>query len=156
MVNKVNHYDAVYKLVENNVEMFKGIEPYNVSIPPGWFNLISTLIDSLNEELKKCPQITLSIKQIKEKFGGLRFYYGLKNHQKHEEVVENIFKIVSKAENDSFGICYVCGEPATKRMSGWVSMRCDAHANENQVYDEDDGKSFRDFEIRMLKLVDYQ
>ena len=57
------------------------------------------------------------IDQIKEKFGGLRWY----DHNSTEE----IWKIISKYEKLSYETCINCGKPATCISTGWISPYCD-------------------------------
>lgn len=63
----------------------------------GWAPLLRDLCDELE---KVAPD--LEVVQVKEKFGGLRFYTS-----PYDPIVEDI---VTKAENKSFGICEWCGE----------------------------------------------
>jgi hypothetical protein len=79
----------------------------------GWFPLIKELIDDLiklgwNKE----------ISQVKEKFGGLRFYIS--------EGSDEIFDRIVKAERDSYEICEVTGKPGKLRKDiGWFLTLCD-------------------------------
>jgi NADH pyrophosphatase NudC (nudix superfamily) len=56
------------------------------------------------------------ITQIKEKFGGLRFYYDGGN--------DKVFKLTSKAENKSYKICESCGKPGKPNGEGWIVTLC--------------------------------
>jgi hypothetical protein len=63
------------------------------------------------------------ILQIKEKFGGLRFYIGSGS--------EEIYEIISKYETLSYKTCEVCGETGELRNDiGWYRTLCDKHYNE--------------------------
>lgn len=64
-----------------------------------------------------------NITQIKEKFGGLRFYY--------DGGSEELEKLVDEAERLSYRTCEVCGEPGKERGGGWIQTLCDKHAGEN-------------------------
>lgn len=57
--------------------------------------------------------------QVKEKFGGLRFYY-----DGGDELIRGA---VSMAEAMSYRTCDVCGAPGTPNHDGWISTRCEAH-----------------------------
>lgn len=62
--------------------------------------------------------------QIKEKFGGLRFYiHG--GTEKHHNIIE-------ASEAMSYYVCEVCGTMSTAmlRSDGWYSTLCDKHAAE--------------------------
>jgi hypothetical protein len=55
--------------------------------------------------------------QVKEKFGGLRFYYS--------DVVEH--EAIGEIEEKSFTICESCGESGVPRtIRHWVVTMCDA------------------------------
>lgn len=79
----------------------------------GWRDLICDLVDLLEKEGPK-----LKLAQVKEKFGGLRFYlmYG------SDEIVK---AAVGSAEDKSFSICEGCGLPAGQMASaGWTKTIC--------------------------------
>jgi len=79
----------------------------------GWLQMIHDLIEELIEagwDKRIC--------QIKEKFGGLRFYIGEGNTE--------IFDIISKYEELSYEICEKCGstEDVETGGKGWISSLC--------------------------------
>jgi predicted HicB family RNase H-like nuclease len=79
------------------------------------------LVETLNALVAIQPDITVS--QVKEKFGGLRFYYSFNSDQ-----AENI---VREAERRSTQICETCGAPGKLgARGGWWSTRCPADAPE--------------------------
>jgi len=66
----------------------------------------------------KLPLLNVEITQIKEKFGGLRFYYN-----GGDDVIHGM---VSLAENLSYEICELCG--STKNImqtEGWITTLCE-------------------------------
>lgn len=82
----------------------------------GWWPLLDRLRDDL---------FVLGwdgyVAQIKEKFGGLRFYIGTGN--------AGVFNRIAEAEIESETLCEACGKPGvqrTRRPGGWVVARCDA------------------------------
>ena len=66
------------------------------------------------------PQVTLD--QVKEKFGTLRFYYTGGD--------DYIRGLVSMAEAMSSVTCEQCGAPGKLVGSGWLYTACDAHTKE--------------------------
>lgn len=56
------------------------------------------------------------INQVKEKFGGLRFYVG--------ETTDEMRKLISAAENLSYETCEVCGGPGEQTSTGWIKTLC--------------------------------
>lgn len=80
----------------------------------GWLPLIQECIEKLikigwNKE----------ILQIKEKFGGLRFYTNGIN--------DEMRKIIVEAMEKSYKTCEICGEEGTVRNNRWVRTLCDKH-----------------------------
>jgi hypothetical protein len=83
------------------------------TVGEGWFPLIKSLIEDLIA-LGWNKQVC----QVKEKFGGLRFYI---NNGSDE-----IFDRIRKAEDDSLNICEKTGKPGYLRNdNGWLVTLCD-------------------------------
>lgn len=79
------------------------------SVGPGWAKLINRLFDSKPEE-------TLVI-QVKEKFGGLRFYI--------DSADDEFFTLINLAEDESYKICEDCGAPGSLNTErSWVRTLC--------------------------------
>lgn len=57
--------------------------------------------------------------QIKEKFGGLRFYYDGGDRE--------IDGMVRMAESMSYRLCEVCGLPGRPNREGWIRTLCETH-----------------------------
>ena len=78
----------------------------------GWLPLIEDLII----ELKKLDW-NLDVHQIKEKFGGLRFYTG--------DTTSEMDDLIRKAEAASFKICEDCSKPGKATTPrGWIRTLC--------------------------------
>ena len=89
---------------------------------PGWKSLIEELVKDL-----KTLGWDGTILQIKEKFGGLRFYIGGGSNE--------IFDRINKAEEDSYKICEECGKEGELRQNrSWVRTLCDEHDEQCQIY----------------------
>ena len=110
-------YRPFYRRVEplikhpgvQNLDMLEAFD-----IGPGWYPLVSTLVDDLF-----AAGWDGEVLQVKEKFGGLRFYIS--------EVREDLSKIIFDAENESVTICDQCGGPGELRGEGYLSTRCEKH-----------------------------
>lgn len=63
------------------------------------------------------PQVVAT--QVKEKFGGLRFYYDGGDDQ--------IYGMVRMAESWAAHTCETCGAPGKLRGHGWMYTACDTH-----------------------------
>jgi hypothetical protein len=70
-----------------------------------------------NEVPPYIPYITAS--QVKEKFGGLRFYTN--------GYTEEVSGMIRMAESMSYRTCEVCGNPGRSNNYGWISTLCDTH-----------------------------
>ena len=66
----------------------------------------------------------VTVVQIKEKFGGLRFYYNGGD--------EHISGMVRMAESWASHTCEECGAPGQHRSGGWIRTLCDTHESERQ------------------------
>jgi hypothetical protein len=90
----------------------KIVDPRYFEHGPGWYALEKELIQDL---------IKLGwdrrIVQVKEKFGGLRFYIG--------EGSDEIFDRIDRAEEESIKICERCGNPGRVVGKSWLRCLCD-------------------------------
>lgn len=87
--------------------------PYGgFSIGPGWKDLVEGLI-----LLLLSVGWDKNLSQVKEKFGGLRFYVG--------EAADEMYEFIDRAEELSFTICERCGESGKPREGGWTLTLCD-------------------------------
>lgn len=82
----------------------------------GWFALIDTLCTELMRQSTP-EQIPVAV-QVKEKFGGLRFYA--------QTYTDTQYALVDFAEALSYRICETCGTTANVRCytDGWHITRC--------------------------------
>jgi len=80
----------------------------------GWRPMVLKLYDDL-VELGWNRQLY----QVKEKWGGLRFYIGAATGAAHDRI--------EQAEEESYKTCEECGAPGRVRSTGWVKTLCDAH-----------------------------
>ena len=74
------------------------------------------------------PQVTLD--QVKEKFGTLRFYYSGGD--------DYISGLVSMAESMSAITCETCGNPGTRTGGGWIKTACKEHGGQDFEESEED------------------
>ena len=95
--------------------------PWGLCCGNGWYWLIDMLCNAIqsyidNNEHLKIPQVEAV--QVKEKFGGLRFYINGGD--------EEIEGMISLAEYMSYYICESCGstENVSQNKKGWISTLC--------------------------------
>lgn len=86
-------------------------------IGPGWNTLVRTLVDDL-----LALGWNRTLLQMKEKFGGLRFYIG--------EGSSEMFDRIHQAEGQSLEICEQCGAPGELRTDrSWLKTLCEGCNN---------------------------
>ena len=83
----------------------------------GWFKIIDQLSADITALDKRDGTTTIAT-QVKEKFGGLRFYI--------QSGSDAVFALIDEAEALSERTCEMCGEPGKLRGKGWVSTLCDS------------------------------
>jgi len=98
---------------------------WGFSCDDGWYNIIESLchciqshIDWKNRDKETVKQVVAL--QVKEKFGGLRFY--VKGGDDYTD------GMIALAETLSEATCEKCGAPGKTRTGFWVSTLCDTHA----------------------------
>lgn len=79
----------------------------------GWYDII-------NELSEKLSYYNVVAAQVKEKFGGLRFYLEVYPSNKWEEILD----IIGDAEIKSFETCEYCGKPGKPTKGGWIKTLC--------------------------------
>ena len=94
----------------------------------GWFNILDLLMSNIQHHIdwnnqnfekgytqyKQVPQVTLD--QVKEKFGTLRFYY-----TGGDDVIDGMVRM---AESMSAVTCESCGNPGEQTRGGWIKTIC--------------------------------
>ena len=130
MTDEFEKYDAFEKhMTEQFSQMFT--EPYGgFCCGEGWWPIIAELCSQIqnhinwkNRQLEIVPQVVVG--QIKEKFGGLRFYYSGGD--------DEISGMVRMAEAWANNTCETCGAPGKRRDGGWIKTLCDHHEAERQA-----------------------
>ena len=110
-------------------------------MPQGWRIAFGRkLCEELKEELVKNNALdSYEVEQIKEKFGGLRWYDNCH--------LPGVQVIIAKYEVLSEKTCIVCGKPAKWMSKGWISPYCDDCATyQSNVLGKDINKSFNKIE----------
>lgn len=135
MSDEETKYDVFSKRMEATYpKMFA--EPYGgFCVGEGWWQIIESLCGQIQhytdwkqEQKEKynrgegCAQVTVN--QIKEKFGGLRFYYSGGD--------DTIDGMVRMAESWAAHSCEKCGDKGERRGGGWIRTLCDKHEAEHQ------------------------
>ena len=100
-------------------ERYKDIKPENQE----W--KAKHLKDIIEGDLRTIPDVVpqVTLDQVKEKFGTLRFYYSGGD--------DMIRGMVSMAESMSSVTCEECGKPGTSTSGGWIKTVCKEHGGED-------------------------
>ena len=130
------NYEEFTNMLETKYpEMFS--QPYGgVCVGEGWWPIIEALCARIQSHIKwnneqfdkyrrgeKCPQVV--VLQIKEKFGGLRFYYSGGDSY--------VSGMVRMAESWAARHCEECGNPGKAREGGWIRTLCETHEAERKA-----------------------
>lgn len=123
-------YDAFVKSMETKYpKMFA--QPYGgFAVGKGWWPILQALCANIqhhtdwwNKNRETRPVVEqVVIEQIKEKFGGLRFYYTGGD--------DKVRGMVAMAEAWADRSCEECGAPGTAGGKGWIKTLCPVHRAE--------------------------
>lgn len=140
---------AKYPLIfaDRNAPMTQTCMCWGFSHDDGWYQIIDSLCGNIQRHIdwshknhdwdvkwnadhpdeprevrQPVPQVVAV--QVKEKFGGLRFYY--------EGGDQQIYGMVRMAESWASVTCEECGQPGKFRHGGWMRTLCDLHEEQRQ------------------------
>ena len=109
-------------MVNRNLPMQETCMCWGFDCGDGWFNILDQLmgniqhhIDWKNKKEEVVAQVTLD--QVKEKFGTLRFYY-----TGGDDVIDGMVRM---AESMSGVMCEECSAPAKTHGPGWIRTICE-------------------------------
>ena len=119
--------DNIKKLAEKHPLVFANMSEASYSdLPNGWVDLVDELCSKLTplliESYANYPlneedyMIGITIDQIKEKFGGLRFYCSFLTED--ADLWGKANTIISEYEQKSYSVCQVTGKPGTQCSAG--------------------------------------
>ena len=118
-------------MVNRNKPMQETCMCWGFECGDGWFNVLDQLMGNIQHHIdwnnknfekgytqyKQVPQVTLD--QVKEKFGTLRFYY-----TGGDDVIDGMVRM---AESMSGVTCEECGNSGTTGGQGWLVTLCETH-----------------------------
>lgn len=112
----VKDFPNVFRLATTPIEDagWMPIQGFGIECGDGW----EPIIRRLCEVIEKKDMVAT---QIKEKFGGLRFYVAGKGDGESDVAI-------TEAEKESYKTCERCGEPGRIREGGWIQTLCDEHS----------------------------
>lgn len=109
----------------------KGREQDLEYVNDGWYNVLAVLCSTIERNLWTSLNekgATIKIFQIKQKLGGLRFYYELegdKDDSSFKKIQDRIYGAVDMAEAMSYFVCEHCGDQGKLcSIKGWLTAAC--------------------------------
>lgn len=144
MTQDLEKYDEFARQMEEKYPLMFSENYGGFAIGPGWWPIIASLCANIqhhidwsnktrNNLLKDNPHNhpipdeveQVVVAQIKEKFGGLRFYY-----DGGDSKIDGMVRI---AESWAAKHCEECGKPGVQRNTGWIKTLCDEHEEARQA-----------------------
>jgi len=90
---------------------------FGIECGDGWYTLIDTLCERIQNHDNQFPT-DVYVEQVKEKYGGLRFYIRGGD--------DRIHGMISLAESLSYEICERCGSMNNvSQTDGWIKTLCE-------------------------------
>jgi hypothetical protein len=144
------------RLIAAHPALFRGAAPVVSShLPAGWYDLVDKLCHDIESTLGAEGCASYEVRQVKSKFGALRFYWAdrelgatdvhidLIGSGALESVVqeigpddaklERVRGLIRAAEQSSMTFCETCGEPGTlMKPRGWYITRCAKHMSSGE------------------------
>lgn len=95
---------------------------YGIRVGDGW----RKILEELTEQIAVLDiNHIIRVEQIKEKFGGLRYYISFST-KPDREFKDKVYEKIKDAENRSFETCEVCGNKGCLRYNNhWYKTLCD-------------------------------
>jgi hypothetical protein len=130
------------KLTPDGYQRGTPVGERTIECGPGWYALVAELAHTLERQIQRLPtkeRQRVFCVQVKEKFGGLRFYMSSKTPA--------MAAAIERAVQKSFRICEDCGRAGKVRnRHGWLTTLCTAHEKERLApTDVDADARARDF-----------
>jgi len=131
-------------MVNRNKSMMETTMYWGFECGDGWFDILDQLMGNIQHhidwkerqrevairfnskaasgEMREVPKeiSQVTVDQVKEKFGTLRFYY-----TGGDDYIDGL---VSMAESMSGVTCETCGNPGKSTGGGWIKTVCEAHS----------------------------
>lgn len=134
------------KVTDQYPHLFTG-DNIGTFVNPGWWVALDAAFKELNDLVAAVPGAVFNVAQIKEKFGGLRFYFDIGREDVDadddtddgtlevdgdiSELRRKCYEVVERAEIAVERACEYCGEPGERRtVLGWLKTLCDEHHKE--------------------------
>lgn len=121
-------FEELEAKLTDRLRQFRDTSLWQFSVPPGWLRLVGELDRKLAEVAGRPDYCTFT--QLKEKFGGLRFYVDL-TPGLPADTVKLLHEKISEYEALSVHVCESCGRPGIldDYVEGWWRTLCEECAD---------------------------
>ncbi|MFZ2539307.1 MAG: hypothetical protein WAX04_10450 [Oscillospiraceae bacterium] len=100
-------------------------ETFGFECGDGWFEILYALCFKINHLCEQNPELTFKATQVKEKFGGLRFYHQTNALKLSQSLDDAIDKLIDEAAASAAKTCEMCGcESEIRSIGGWYTTKC--------------------------------
>lgn len=112
-----------FSLDKKNTGIYDAYTLFGIECEDGWFNLLDELLTKLESLVRE--EDLFAVNQIKEKLGGLRFYYYTDSPNR-----DAIRKLVDEYEKKSLSVCEICGKEGSLVETRGLWTLCKKHFEE--------------------------
>ena len=138
-------------MVNRNKNMQETCMCWGFECGDGWFNILDQLMSNIQHHIdwnnqnfdkgykqyKQVAQVTLD--QVKEKFGTLRFYYS-----GGDDIIDGMVRM---AESMSGCTCEECGNIGKSRGGGWIHTYCESCETKRELAQK---KASEEYEFKKI------
>ena len=125
---------------EHTLSMSETSMCWGFAVDDGWYNIIYKLSERITAIVSAMPEANpkdFCAVQVKEKYGGLRFYMRHSNGE--------IRAAIGEAEDEASHTCERCGKEGELRDGGWYVTLCDS-CNDPEADKKEEGEKEDDDE----------
>ena len=128
--------ELTQKLYDDFPELFRGKDKsmretlmcFGFDCRDGWFRIIYELSSDIMKLSEQAGTEPPEVVQVKEKFGGLRYYV--------HGATQAIDSRIQEAEAQSLQTCEICCSSGRRRSGGWIQTLCDEHCERGGEHEE--------------------
>ncbi len=144
------------RLIAAHPALFRSAEPVVSShLPAGWYDLVDKLCHDIESTLGAEGCASYEVRQVKSKFGALRFYWAdrelgatdvhidligsgslesaVQENGPDDDKLERVRRLIHTAVETSVTICEICREPGElMKPRGWYITRCAKHTGSEE------------------------
>lgn len=110
-----NKYPKIF--AQKDLSMYETAMCWGIDCGDGWLKIIDELCEKIQARCDEEGYTHVQATQVKEKWGGLRFYMNVAD--------DYIYRLIDEAERASEITCEICGEPGKLYTDGWYTVRCE-------------------------------